>query len=244
MDIFRSKEYVEAWAAFALIKVGVITAPFSKDWLSDRPDLQIGDMGVEVVNAVDPFEGEQRNFQQQLADCTTYTKADELSQTNYFKKSQVKVKPLGDTELPFVYTSSFNEDKTSKRDATEIIIEKIKEKNCKFSKYPECQRFTKKGLFIHKTDDIFLETPTTLGVVLSSLDIAPIKDATEQSVFDMVFIYLPTKIIIISKNEEKPTDFIFGKRDVEDICLDTLQGIESHEYEKFKKMVEQMRFNQ
>jgi|GEM_PF-4672881 len=171
MNILRSKEYIEAWSAFALIKAGVIAEPFSKEWLSDRPDLQIGDFGIEVVNAVAPLAGEQRSFQQQLTNCKTFDEANKLSMTDYFKKSQVKVKPLGETDLHFIYTSSFGEDVASESDATKIIVEKIKEKDNKFSKYPDSQRYTKKGLFIHKTDDIFLESPMTLGEILSSLDL-------------------------------------------------------------------------
>ncbi|MGI6665302.1 MAG: hypothetical protein ACOX3W_07825 [Christensenellaceae bacterium] len=58
MNVFRSKKYVEVWPAFALIKAGIITEPFSKEWLSDRPDLQIDNFGIEVVNAVEPLVGE------------------------------------------------------------------------------------------------------------------------------------------------------------------------------------------
>jgi hypothetical protein len=145
------------------------------------------------------------------------------------------VEPLGKTNLPFIYTSSFGEDETFKKDATKMIVEKIIEKNGKFSKYPDKQRYSKKGLFIHKTDDIFLETPTSTGEVLSSLDLIPIKRALEKSIFDIAFIYLPTKIKIITKNDMDNSEYIFRKYDVENIRLDALV---SNEYEKYKEMVE------
>jgi len=36
-----------------LIKTAQICEPFSTEWLKDKPDLQIGNFGIEVTEAID-----------------------------------------------------------------------------------------------------------------------------------------------------------------------------------------------
>lgn len=244
MDVFATKKYKEAWAAFAMIKAGIIHKPFSIDWLSDRPDLQIGNLGIEVVNAMEPLEGEQQSFQNQLVKCPTFMSAQKLNSTDYFRNSRFKIKPLGETHLPFIYRSSYEEQSLSTTSASDIIIKKIREKSNKFPKYPNSQRFIYKWLFINKTDDIFLETPTIWGDILSTLNVDEIIKTIEESIFDLVVLYLPTKMKIFKKGITQSTDFIFGKNDVHDISLDTLRGIGSDEYERYKEIISHLKNKQ
>ena len=42
-----TKKELEVYAALVLVKTSQISEPFSTDWLKDRPDIQIGKLGIE-----------------------------------------------------------------------------------------------------------------------------------------------------------------------------------------------------
>jgi hypothetical protein len=74
LELLRSitlmtKKELEAYAALILIKTTQICEPLSTDWLKDRPDLQIGNFGIEVTEAIDEKGGEQRQLDSRILKC-------------------------------------------------------------------------------------------------------------------------------------------------------------------------------
>ena len=232
MYVYETKKYKEAWAAFAMIKTGIINEPFSIEWLQDRPDLQIKQIGIEVTDAIESLEGEQRHFQNELTRCSTFKEACTLNNSNQSRNSKLKVKPLGKTDLPFIYRSSLVAENPSAINSTNLIIKKIKEKNDKYTKYPNSKYFRRKGLFIQKTDDVFLETPMITGEVLYTLDTNKINVTIQESIFDFVVLYLPKKLKLFSKNNIQVTNFDLTNEDIHDISLHTLSEIAPDEYQQ------------
>lgn len=179
-------EFKEAFAAIILIEAGIITQPFNSNWLKDRPDLQLGDLGIEVTEAISTDEGEQRFFQQEMLDCNNIEEVNKLPITKT-PKNRNKAKQLGETPLHYVSTSLeiFDEDKTSN-----LIVSRILSKNEKFPEYPNQEIFSKRWLFIF-AEDIF--------VSISPLDFNRIKSEANNSIFDRVFIMLNYDLIETGK---------------------------------------------
>ena len=125
MNIYETKKYKEAWAALAMIKMDIIHKPFSTDWLKDGPDLQIDSIGIEVTEAIEPLEGEQRHFQNELIKCLTFQGAQNLNNSYQFRNSKTSAKRLGDTDLPFIYRTSLEEKNSHTTDDTDLIVGKI-----------------------------------------------------------------------------------------------------------------------
>ena len=90
----RKKE-LEAYAAFVLIKTAQICEPFSIDWLKDKPDLQIGKFGIEVTEAIDNKDGEQRHIDSEILECKTYEDANKyINSFKYPNKNRSEIKKL------------------------------------------------------------------------------------------------------------------------------------------------------
>jgi hypothetical protein len=231
---FTDNDFIEAYAAFALIEAGVVNIPFSKDWLKDRPDLQIGNFGIEVVEAITTSEGKQRNFLNQCLECDDYEEAKTLN--NSFHNSELTVEKLGDTNYPVLTSGVKIGFITTFQD---IIVARINEKSKKFQNFPNFNKFTRKGVFVCANDPM----------MLLYNNFAKIQQEISKCIFDIVFILFPfikthgfsrDNLIVIEKSEDKIQTYRLDNNKNHQITfrvLEILYGTDSSEYIEYAKYI-------
>lgn len=190
-----TKKELEAYAALILINTTQICRPLSTDWLRDKPDLQIGNFGIEVTEAIDKKEGEQRHWDLKVLECETYDNANKfinnLRDPNKFN-SEIMQLPNSD-RFSLVDGGGYDD----KRSVT-YIINAIKYKSNKFIKYPDFKKFSRRGLYIIDHE---------LRPCSNYLDIELVRKAVKDSVFDVVFVHQWQRLVVIEKDFEETKEF-------------------------------------
>lgn len=189
---------LEVYAALVLVKTTQICESFSADWLKDRPDLQISNFGIEVTRAIDTKDAEQLQLDSTVLSCETYKNANEyISNLNCPEEYRSEIKRLpGSDRISLMSGGGYNDKKP-----LILIVKAIKDKSRKFLKYPDHKMFSRRGLYIFDQE---------LRPCLQLFDIESIVKATNESVFDVVFIQQPYRLIVVEKGtmpiQEHPFD--------------------------------------
>ncbi|HKL10940.1 MAG TPA: hypothetical protein VJ990_05825 [Clostridia bacterium] len=194
-----TKKELEVYAALVLVKTSQISEPFSTDWLKDRPDIQIGKFGIEVTEAIGKREGEQRQLDSNILRCETYENANKyISNLKYPKKYHSETKQLPGSERFSLMSGGGYNDK----EFNDLIVNRIHDKSSKFLKYPDCKKFSRRGLYISDQE---------LRPCMQLLDIESIRKATKDSVFDVVFVHQLRRLIVVEKDDELTKEYPFDK---------------------------------
>ncbi len=133
-----NKTYFEIYAALTLANIGYFSEPFNIDWIKDKPDIQVNNLGIEVVRDIPSYLGELENL---------WNKTQGLTK----KQKEEKLKIIDKKEKSKEY---FSDDKMSMSlpvHDEKLIVQAIRKKEGKFNLYD--QRF-EIGLFIFS--DVFL----------------------------------------------------------------------------------------
>lgn len=191
------KKELEAYAALVLIRTAQICEPFSVDWLKDRPDLQINNFGVEVTRAIASKDAEQYQLDSMVLNCETYKNANEyISNLNRPEEYCSKPKQLPDSDRFSLMSGGGYDEKKH----LNLIIKAIVDKSRKFHKYPDHKIFSRRGLYIFDNE---------LHPCMQ-LNVESIVKATNDSIFDVVFIHQLQKLIVVEKDcmpiQEYPID--------------------------------------
>lgn len=214
----RKKE-LEAYAAFVLIKTDQICEPFSIDWLKDKPDLQIGKFGIEVTEAIDKKDGEQRHIDSKILECKSYEDANKyINCLKYPNKNRSETKQLPYSERFYITRGGGYNDKN----ANDLIITAIQDKTRKFLKYSEHEKFSRRGLYIFDQE---------LRPCMQLIDINAILNATKDSIFDVVFIHQPNKLYVFEKNDETIREHPFDIINRNDAICEAKRVCNSPDYE-------------
>jgi len=214
----RKKE-LEAYAALVLIKTAQICEPFSADWLKDKPDLQIGNFGIEVTEAIDKKDGEQRQIDSKILNCETYENANKyINSLKYPRKYRSEIKQLPDSERFSLMSGGGYNDKKP----LTLIVNSVHDKSRKFLKYPDHKMFSRRGLYIFDQE---------LRPCLQILDIESILIATKDSVFDVVFIHQQHRLIVVEKDNELTKEYPFDKISRNDVICEAKRVCGSPDYE-------------
>ena len=212
-----TKKELEAYAALVLVKTAQICEQFSADWLKDKPDLQIGNFGIEVTEAIDKKDGEQRQIDSEILNSETYENADTyINNLKYPKKYRSEIKQLlGSERFSLMSGGGYNDKKP-----LTLIVNAIQDKSRKFLKYPDYKMFSRRGLYISDQE---------LRPCLQLLDIESILKATKDSVFDVVFVHQPHRLIVVEKDEIK--EYPFDKINRNDAICEAKRVCDSPDYE-------------
>lgn len=214
-----TKKELEAYAALVLIKTAQICEPFSADWLKDKPDLQIGSFGIEVTEVIDKKDGEQRQIDSEILNCETYENANTyINNLKYPRKYRSETKELPGSER-FILTNGggYNDKKP-----LTLIVNAIQNKSRKFLKYHDHKTFSRRGLYISDQE---------LRPCLQLLDIESILKATKDSVFDVVFVHQPHRLIVVEKDDELTKEYPFDKINRDDAICEAKRVCGSPDYE-------------
>jgi len=214
-----TKKELEAYAALVLIKTAQICEPFSADWLKDKPDLQIGSFGIEVTEVIDKKDGEQRQIDSEILNCETYENANTyINNLKYPRKYRSETKELPGSER-FILTNGggYNDKKP-----LTLIVNAIQDKSRKFLKYHDHKTFSRRGLYISDQE---------LRPCLQLLDIESILKATKDSVFDVVFVHQPHRLIVVEKDDELTKEYPFDKINRDDAICEAKRVCGSPDYE-------------
>jgi len=185
-----TKKELEAYAALILIKTKQICEPFSTDWLRDRPDLQIGNFGVEVTEAIDKKDGEQRQLDSKILQCETYENANKyINNLKNPEKYSNEIMRLLSSDSFSVGSGGGYKDKK----AIDLIVNAIQDKSSKFLKYPDYKIFLRKGLYIFDRE---------LRPGMQLLDIELIRKMLIDSVFDVLFVHQCNRLIVVEKDDK------------------------------------------
>lgn len=202
-----TKKELEAYAALILIKTKQICEPFSTDWLRDRPDLQIGNFGIEVTEAIDKKGGEQRQLDSRILKCETYENANKyINNLKYPKKYSSEILQLpGSDRFALMSGGGYNDKKP-----IALIVNAIPDKSSKFLNYPDCKMFSRCGLYIFDRE---------LRSSMQLLDTESIRKATKDSVFDVVFVHQVHRLIVVEKEDDLAKEYPFDKINIDEtIC--------------------------
>lgn len=88
MKIYN-KTYFEIYAALVLSEIGLLDKKFNIEWIKDKPDIQVDDIGVEVTRDIPMEEAEQISYFNRLAGKTIREKNEELSRIDKKQKSKL-----------------------------------------------------------------------------------------------------------------------------------------------------------
>ena len=202
-----TKKELEAYAALVLIKTTQIIESFSTDWLKDKPDLQISNFGMEVTEAIDEKDGEQRQIDSRILKCETYENANNyINNLKYPEKYCSEIVQLpGSDRYALMSGGGYNDKKF-----ITLIVNAIQDKSSKFLKFPDSKRFSRRGLYIFDRE---------LRPCMQILDTESIWKATKNSVFDVVFIHQLCRLIVVEKDDELTKEYSFDKINInEAIC--------------------------
>jgi hypothetical protein len=215
------KKCREVYAGLALITIGQIQEPFSMDWLQDRPDLQIGNFGIEVTEAISERQGEKRDIEEKMFSCKTIESLNKYKGTlTKPNKYQFDVLTVPDTSCITIGTGGgYNEEHSIK-----VITDSIEKKSDKFRKYPDYERFSRRGLYISAE---YLLSPS------HQLDKTTLQEATYNSLFDVVFIHCPKKIIEIRRDNEQILEYPFTDCDRDSVKCKALEALGFPEYDDY-----------
>ena len=225
------KKYDEAFAALVLFEMNIIKdKPFSQDWLSDKPDLQIDGFGVEVSQAITKDEGKQRKFNIQLLECNNYEEAKELSNSRYFRDSESEVEKWGSTDFPAIHSPV---KIGIPSDWTDIIIDSIKVKNEKFQTYTNHNDYSKKGLFLYCKDNMLL-------LFHGEDHFTRIQNELGSTLFDVIYLLFPSNdfIVIDESTIERLVLDNIASGEIMLKAMEILHGIDSCEYRECKEINE------
>lgn len=194
-----TKKELEAYAALILIKTTQICEPLSTDWLKDRPDLQIGNFGIEVTEAIDEKGGEQRQLDSRILKCETYENANKyVKNLKYPEKYSNEILRLkGSDRFALMSGGGYNDKKP-----IALIVNAIQDKSSKFLKYPDCKMFSRRGLYIFDGE---------LRPSMQLLDTESIRKATKDSAFDVVFVHQVHRLIVVEKEDDLAKEYPFDK---------------------------------
>lgn len=223
------KKEREAYAAFVLVKTAQICKPFSIDWLKDRPDLQVGNFGIEVTRAIDTQDAEQSKLDSEVLACQTYEAAHEkISKLKKPEKYRSEPRQLpGSNRFSLLSGGGYDDAKPLK-----LIVHAIERKNRKFIKYPDYERFSQRGLYIFDDEIRPSGHPLSVESILK-----PMKD----SVFDVVFIHQNNKLIVVDKSNEMLHEYAFGKLDRINAMCEAKRAVDSPDYEIFIERAKEYR---
>lgn len=210
---------LEAYAALVLVETAQICEPFSADWLKDRPDLQIGNFGIEVTSAIGTKDAEQRQLDSTVLDCETYKDAIEyISNLNQPKEYRSEPMQLSDSDRFSLMSGGGYDDKKP----LALIVNAIEVKSEKFLKYPNHKMFSRRGLYIFDQE---------LRPCMQLLDIEAIVKSINASVFDVVFIHHLRRLIVVEKGDIPIQEYPFDKIKINDTICKAKRVCDSPDYE-------------
>ena len=180
----------EIFAALVLVESGELTAPFSNEWLKDRPDLQIGNTGIEVTESVRESSAAADRFANKLLSCDSYEDAMEMQNKNR-KADEFRPFQILDTpDFGIDYrTSGWDEN-----DVMYLIAQCINNKQEKWKNYIHVHI---RQLYVKVTDDL-------LGMPTHPLNTKIVFDLVNRSIFDKIYLYLQHTLYAFSKGHLEP----------------------------------------
>lgn len=221
----NKNKFYEAFAALILVKADVIKESFNNSWLKDRPDLQIGDLGIEVTEAISTKQGEQRFFQQEILDCKTVDDANKLPITTT-PKNRNRVIQIENTPYFFVSTGL---EKADEKETSNLIVSRIRMKNKMFKDYPDLLRFRERWVFVF-VEDVFS--------ALFPVDFQCIKAEIGNSDFDGAFVMLNHDLLIIKNGVDKEVVCSLNERDFLELSVEASRIIGASDIKKKEEFLE------
>lgn len=187
----------EIFAALVLVESGEIATPFSTEWLKDKPDLQIGDIGIEVTESVRESSAAADRFANKLLSCYSYEDAMEMQNKNR-KADEFRPFQILDTpDFGIDYqTSGWDEN-----DVMYLIAQCINNKQEKWQNYTHVHI---RQLYVKVTDDL-------LGMPTHPLNTKIVFDWVHRSIFDKVYLYLQRTLYVLKKGYLEPKIFKFDQ---------------------------------
>ena len=187
----------EIFAALVLVEGGEIATPFSTEWLKDKPDLQIGNIGIEVTESVRESSAAANRFANKMLGCDSYEDAMEMQNKNRnvdeFRPFQI----LDTTVFGLDYrTSGWDEN-----NVMWLIARCINNKQEKWRNYTHVHI---RQLYVKVTDDL-------LGLPTHPLNTKIVFDWVNRSIFDKVYLYLQRTLYVFSKGYLVPKIFNFDQ---------------------------------
>lgn len=212
---------LEAYAALVLVKTAQICEPFSADWLKDRPDLQIGSFGIEVTEAIDQKDAEQRQLDSKVINCQTYKIANAyIKELKYPEKYRSEPKQIpGSDRFSLMSGGGYDDNKP-----LNLIVKAIAKKSRMFREYTDYEKFSRRGLYISDQE---------LRPCMQLLDTELILKSIYESVFDVVFIHQQHRLIVVEKDDGKMQEYSFDTINRIDAICEAKRVVDSPDYENF-----------
>lgn len=228
MTHHEMEKYRNACAALSLIKFNCIQEAFSTDCLQDRPDLQIGQFGIEVTEALLEKQGEKRNVERKMSACENIEKLNEyINNQKYPNKHNFDIVQFPGTKRFSVGTGGGY----AKEYLLKIITNCIEKKSAMYYKYPNHERFTKRGLYISAGSILLPSHRVDKDLLQSSIN---------SSAFDVVFIHQTEKMTEIKKSNVQTYEYDFTNKDENIIKCKALRALGYPEYEVYRTRFEEV----
>ena len=226
---FRLDEVV---AALKLVQIGELPGPFSLEWMADRPDIQLGSVGIEVTDAIPKFDGQQRHFERELLNCKTVSDAQDKYKHNGGSDAiDATICPVQDTDYFFLTKS----ESRVPDDLVAEILERIIDKNKKFVSYEELHHFEDKRLFVIAEHEIFSSVP---GLEINE---TPIFEQIKKSVFNKVYLDLFSELHIIDKSGAHNQTYHWDQYEKAEIGLEARRLLKTDDYEEKQAVLEKLK---
>jgi len=157
--------------------------------MKDRPDLQVNNFGIEVTRAIDKKDAEQCKLDSKVLSCETYKGANEYI-NNLKHPEKYRSKPI---QIPSSDKFSLKRGGgyDDKKPIT-LIVNAVNDKSKKFCTYPNHMGFLRRGLYVFDDE---------LRPCLQYFDVNLIVKATNDSVFDVVFVHQLHKLIVVERGK-------------------------------------------
>jgi hypothetical protein len=249
----KDKTEKEVYAALMLVKLKLIEDSFSLEWVQDlkeeqdHPDLKIRDFGIEVTESLLPYEGEKDKIVNALMRFTTIDEAknwfiDQKRQSKHFSVTKIneshyvfhghqvyngKVTPydITVTKYPFFKQLSISSGGGYNEDAViNDIVNVIAKKSRKFLGYSHPEQYKERGLFLVRYDMMIGRHP---------IDLVPLQTAIDKSEFDILYLLLTQKIIVIRKNLSSE-EYSYTEEDKNEVSCEVASVLSTPDYEELK----------